>query len=275
MRKHIVSIFIMMLLFFGTFASALEFDVERHPNGLPKKTRISGEIKAGDFDKFVAFIQTTSSVTGMPDAMVSLATIELASSGGNVLEAMKIASKLKMFYPLISVEDTCASSCLLLWLAGAQRFVGLAGNPNKTGRIGVHRPTLSADDLQSTPISKLEPIFKQMNSSFKEFVLEQGLPISIYERLIATSSTEIYWLNNDDLRLIGSSPSYFSEKIRASCFKLGEQFFDRGKGDNDKRALVNCMYGLTWTERVLAVDSLLGRSKPTGWDNYKKRLLEP
>lgn len=261
---------ILLALLFGVsnLVHALEFDVaERYPNGLPKITKISGEIVAGDYERFLEYVTKPSAVTGFPVGHLSLALITLNSSGGNVLEAMKIATQLKAFYPLISAEGDCTSACLLLWMAGAQRHVGLKGG---NGRIGVHRPTLPEDVTKRIPVKKLEELYKRMTIDFKAFVLEQGLPQSIYERLIATSSSEIYWLTKDDIRLIGSSPPYFSEKVLASCGKLMQQM--SGSQDAGKKT-VECINDLTSKERIRAIDELLGSRKPRGWAEYKERLL--
>lgn len=268
--KKIIANFAIFFIFLSTSSvvQALEFEtIERYPNGLAKTTRISGEIKVGDYEKFIKFLNLPSPVLGVPDSFMGMALIQLESNGGNVLEAMKIATKLKTIMPLINVEGNCTSSCLLLWMSGSQRFVGLQKN---SGRIGIHRPTLPAEELRKLSNHKTELLYKEMNAKFKDFVLEQGLPLSIYEKLIATSSQEIYWLNESELKLIGSSPPYFVEKIFASCLNK-----------NDPRYMVNnandggkCIFKLSSKDRILAVDALLYKPNSEKLNFILKKILE-
>jgi len=269
-KKLLLTLFTVVTLAWTPLAFPLDFEIiERNQDGLASAVKISGEIQSGDYEKFLAFVRKPSPITGYPDSIHSLSRIILSSNGGNVVEAMKIASSLKQFYPLIDVEDTCASSCVLLWLSGAQRHVGLR---SKEGRIGIHRPTLPAEDIKKIPVKELEGIFREMNSSFKNFVLEQGLPLSIYERLLATDSSEMYWLTKEDLRLIGSSPAYFMEKMKTTCLPIAGRYYE-DKNDANLQALKKCNSDLTLNERLLAVDSLLGKNKPVGWSEYMKGLM--
>ena len=268
MRTSVASVVAVLAMLFANIAHALDFEViARYPNGIAKKVRISGEIRRGDYEKFLKFIKTPSPVTGLPDSYLSLSLIELNSSGGSVLEAMKIASKLKLFYPLIDVEENCASSCLLLWLSGAQRYTNLYGHG---GRIGIHRPTLPPESLKEMGVKKAEEVFKEFNKSFRDFVLEQGLPQSLYEKLIATNSTEIYWLNQSDLDLIGSSPPYFTELMLAKCLNHNDP--EQNKMTPSEAA--TCIFKLRGDEAFLALDGLLGSDKPPGWDRFKKAYLK-
>ena len=268
--KKIIANFAILFIFLSTSSvvQALEFEtIERFPNGLAKITRISGEIQVGDYEKFVRFLNVNSPVIGVPDSFLGMARIQLESNGGNVLEAMKIATKLKTLMPLINVEGNCVSSCLLLWMSGSQRFVGLQQN---NGRIGIHRPTLPAEELRKLSNQKAESLYKDMNSRFKEFVLEQGLPLSIYEKLIATSSLEVYWLNESELKLIGSSPPYFVEKIFASCLNKNDAKYM----SNNSLDMAKCVSKLSSKDRILAVDALLYKPKSEKWNFILKSNLE-
>lgn len=248
---------------YATPVMALEFDfIERFENGWPKKTRISGNIQKGDYDKFIEFVRRQPKA-----AFIGLAVIEFSSNGGDVAEAMRIAVKLKQFYPSVFVKGSCASSCSLLWLAGASRHAITSGG----GRVGLHRPTLSAEELRKTPVAVLDDRFKKFNRTFKDFVLEQGLPSTLYDRLLATGSTEMYWLSEADLDLIGISPPYFAEKVNAICGREFERY-RASASEADMRIYNECYYGIARKERIAAVDSILGKTIDHEWENAKKLL---
>lgn len=160
---------------------------------LPKKLKMSGEIAQGDYKKLYYYLKDNSPRS----AFLGLGQAELDSPGGNIKEAMKIATLLKKIYPFVYVNNTCASSCLLLWLSGSQRHIG------ENGKIGIHRPTFSKEYYEATTLEETKDDYEKVSIEFKNFVLDQGLPLSIYEKLIATNSQSILFLNANDIALIG------------------------------------------------------------------------
>jgi hypothetical protein len=246
------------------------------PNGIPKKTKITGDIQVGDYEKFIAFIKKPSPTTGFPDAMFSLSRIELSGTSGSFTEAIKIASLLKKFNPLVDVEETCSGPCFLLWLSGAQRHVGLkslevGGAPS--GRIGVNGAVLTSTESQQVKADHLDEVVKNLGLSYRTFTLEQGLPASVLDRLSALAVADTLWLKAQDLQLIGSSPPHFAEKVRATCYGMESQVKE-SETDTGLKVLARCVNGLNLNEQIVAVDAVLGPEKPSGWDFYKRRLLE-
>jgi hypothetical protein len=220
-------------LFFNFVASAsfaIQIDViERSGDGAAQKIKISGEIQQGDNEKLVNFIRTNPM-----DALTG--KIYLSSNGGDVREAMKLAQTLKRIYKIIIVDDVCASSCLLLYLSGGMRIV------NK-GRLGVHRPYFKNAYFDQLPLVKAEVEYKKMERDFYDFVTSQGLPRSIYEKLLATPSTEVYWLTSNDLALIGMSPPYLEEKIIAACGAVPKNL-------TDMDAYIKCQRGVIFPHSI-------------------------
>lgn len=179
----------------------------------PGVIRISGEIKKGDH-KILLRILTP----GSPAAFVGYTGVyELDSPGGSIEEAMLMADVLKDIYPIVSVKGICASSCVLLYLAGAIRSVDVQG------RVGVHRPYFDKQYFASLPASKAQKEYGELEDKFRAYLVMQGLPQSIIEKLMATSSKNIYWLNDQELGLIGWAPPYFDELIFAKCAPYIEQ----------------------------------------------------
>ena len=86
--------------------------------------QISGKIETGDAAQFG---QIASSVTG-PTAVV------LSGNGGIVIEGLKIGEAVheRQFDTAVLNGNQCASSCGLIWLAGAKRYLGVQA------RVGFH-----------------------------------------------------------------------------------------------------------------------------------------
>lgn len=229
-------------------ASALEFSYSsRFPDepgsnlvGVARQVTLSGTIESGDTDKFISFLRAD-----LTDAHFALMSIRLESPGGNVIEAMRLALFLKAFYPDIGVSGTCASSCLLLWLSGGVHYP-----PEEPSRIGIHRPYFDPNRFSKLSLREAESRYAKLADDFKAFVLSQGLPPSIYEKLIATSSKDIYWLTTTDLGLIGVAAPAYDERYKSECGKL------------EGRPRTKCRNTMLGPERKDALEKLKELSEP-------------
>ena len=101
--------------------------------------KLSGTIVAGDIDRFTnTFSELLQRNYG--DRMTKplpadfTVTVHLNSEGGVLGDAIKIGAVVKKlgFDTYVADSVTCASSCGLIWLAGAKRYVGTKGH------IGFH-----------------------------------------------------------------------------------------------------------------------------------------
>jgi hypothetical protein len=104
----------------------------------------------------------------------------------------------------------CTSACFLIWSSGLTRD----GN-----YIGVHR--FYFDPLMYGALSAQEAKaqYDREMAGFKQFLLEREVPISIIEKLFATDSMSMYYLNQGELKLMQSVP-YLEELNRARCGEL-------------------------------------------------------
>ena len=123
---------------------------------------LEGKIVRGDYDKLRSFLGTKSNFDKISSGVF------LASPGGNIAEAMKIgrlirALRLSTDAPsgrpsgnprfgesLIKPRHLthpktnylCASACFFVYVAGVYR------NPNWVGRMGIHRPHRSKENVK-------------------------------------------------------------------------------------------------------------------------------
>jgi hypothetical protein len=237
------------------FEYTSRFSGQSSLTGTANQITMSGPIVSGDTKRFLEFIQQNPK-----DSWFGLKRIRLDSPGGDVLEAMKLANVLTDLYPSIWVSQgkKCASSCLLLWLAGASRGFDSAGS------VGMHRPRFSKEYEKSLSLKEYQKRYQLMSDNFKTFVRRQGLPESLYERLVATSSDNVYWLTEDDWQLVGTWPPYYAEKLLSTC----------GPIPNGSVAEHNkCEAGLTVREKAEAFDRIVGDRKDAWWAAARARFL--
>lgn len=253
----------LFLMLVTNYSSAMTLEyVEYYGNGrVPKKLKMSGEIVVGDYMKLYGFIKNNKP----SETFFGLDQLELDSPGGNVEEAMEMAILLKKIYPSIYVNNTCASSCLLLWLSGASRHV------EDNGKIGVHRPTFSKDFYKNQSLKETQVSYEKASTEFKAFVLEQGLPLSIYEKLMATSSQIILWLTKEDIELIGNSPAYIDEKLHKMCDEALSQSI-KTDSEEDNAAASECIHSITLDAKIAFYDKLFGKSN-VDWMTVRSALL--
>jgi hypothetical protein len=116
--------------------------------------RITGRFEQGDGDKLRSILAglkaKTGRITGQP-----LATAELSSSGGDLLEGLKVGYLLREFEvaTLVRKGDICLSACAMAFLGGTASRMPPAPLPSRTieigGQVGFHNFTLDAVVVQN------------------------------------------------------------------------------------------------------------------------------
>jgi hypothetical protein len=227
-------------------------DVESHT---VMRLVISGTIEQGDSARLLALARSSP-----VSLYLATGSVLLDSNGGDVREAMRLADTLKSLYPVIGVRPNgkCVSSCLLLWLSGAMRVA-------EPGSIGIHRPYFAPAYFRGLTMTDAESQYEAMSDSFRSFVLRQGLPQSLYEKLLATPSEGVYWLTSQDIRLIGPGPPYFQERLLASCGEL-----ITAQPPRPQESLI-CMQDMLTPDRERAMDQLFGAELNEDWEAYMDR----
>ncbi len=116
--------------------------------------RITGRFESGDGDKLrvmlVGLKTRTARMTSQP-----LAIAELSSSGGDLLEALKVGYLFREFEvaTLVRKGDICLSACAMAFLGGTASRLPPAPLPSRTieigGQLGFHNFTLDATVIQN------------------------------------------------------------------------------------------------------------------------------
>jgi len=170
------------------------------------KILIEGDITVGDFEKL-------QKITN--DHPVRPGTVELASPGGDVAEAIKMGLlvrklRLSTSAPLTSggwaesaklraqefgIKDvernnTCASACFFIYVAGVDRM---------GDTIGIHRPYFDPAVLRKSEGSDVIERSRSVKSIVESYLREMGVPSKYAELMFDTKKDEIRWLTKDEI----------------------------------------------------------------------------
>lgn len=218
--------YIWFLVFF--FISSVAFSSDINYIKSDSYILINGEIKKGDFEKFV---------NATLEGGVRVKYVYLASNGGNVDEALRIGRFIRAIgystkapfampyppkydlkklrplcpkdIPVTKQECTCMSSCVFLYLAGVER---------EGDFLGVHRAFLNHKDLRQLSLENSKRAGEVISAGVNKYLLEMKSPLSLIDKVNANSSGEIEILSNEYVEkyLSGVSPDY-QEWLIAKC----------------------------------------------------------
>jgi hypothetical protein len=162
-------------------------EIERHATG-PASVAISvdGEIVEGDGKAFESVISRTEAQG------YSVSVVLLNSIGGSLFEGIDIARTIRKaaIKTVVASAETCASVCFFAFAAGSTRTV------YSGARVGVHA---AANELgQETPSSSAG------TAAMGRIAEILGLPSAIVARIIATPSSQIFWLTKAHFAEMGA-----------------------------------------------------------------------
>ena len=197
-----VILLLLILLATNSYAADINYKPSRYDNYI--LLHIEGEIVVGDYDKMVNLIRTD------PEYYLNGYVIIVNSNGGNILESIKIANLIKKTFRRIEVSDVCASSCFNIFIGATDRTIG-------DGKLGVHRPYFSKELFTNLKAEEAEKLQNSMMTQVRDFLASCFVPQSILDKMFATPSTKIYWLNKSELAMLGNKSSWYDEYITAKC----------------------------------------------------------
>lgn len=180
---------------------------------------LEGEIRPGDYDRFVTQIQNGGLGT----------ELWLNSPGGDVFEAMKIGRLVRdlrmdthapdragsktfcLTHPKGADLDkcNCASACFLIFVAGVNREGNL---------LGIHRVFPSHDRLRYMTPDDAAVVSEKATNVVSAYLAEMSVPTHFIERLMVIPSNKIEWVSAEDIDryFYGYIPQY-SEWVAAKC----------------------------------------------------------
>jgi hypothetical protein len=160
---------------------------------------LSGDIAQGDADAVEALIGTANANGRL------ISAVRLDSSGGSLAEAVRLGDLIRRakLPTVVAAGSHCVSACFLVFAAGIEKFA------HRDARIGVH----GASDAFGRETARTEAATIAMARIASTF----GVPPSIIGRMVITPAQDIAWLNNEDLRGMGTIITGRTERPTASA----------------------------------------------------------
>jgi hypothetical protein len=231
------------LLLFGLRASGAElFYMDHDPVtdqfvGPVGPLVISGEIVAGDYDSLVAKIIEDE------DRFLTQNKILLASDGGDVTEALRIAKFIKSLYAAVIVGPAtgrCVSACFFIYAAANQREV------DGERLLGINRPYF--DTAAPVAPSDAASVESAGLTQVRAFLKDNAVPTYLVEEMFRRGSNEAYWLSADDARNLGFRSASFTQFLAAKCAwddRIEHEAY-AGKGSfDDLKQMLKCRERVT------------------------------
>ncbi len=149
-----------------------------HDTDRPEILTLEGTIDGRTPDMFQRALERFEGVT----------TLELASNGGSVYDALPLAYFVRRVGLKTDIPGgkNCASACSYLFFAGVGR--------DAEGRLGVHAIAMPSNDLKAGQRA-LGEIFR----AFEDF----GVPSVVHTRMMATPAENMYWFEPAEMIALG------------------------------------------------------------------------
>ena len=241
---------------------------------------IHGEIRPGDYDRFVASLRAWRS--SHPEGL-HIPSVVLASPGGDVREAMRIGRTVRELSLQVLVpsrvpfrdgdpesrvegwptpENFCHSSCFLIYIAGVDRksqalltmrestFEEVFAAPTP---IGIHRPYFNPTFFAGLDSAEARVAYGKMEAEVRDYLRYMGLSERWVETVFRIPSTTVRRLTWDDVREIGERESSWDEWLRATC----DGFSDLLTVFIENREAERCIVRTVAQERVRLVEGFL------------------
>jgi hypothetical protein len=213
MRKAFL--FLLVGLFFVADVEAADIRLARSLSGTPLPgITVEGALAPGDYQKLVALALSSRGAH----------TVWLASPGGNLSEALRMGRFIRSLGftvtapsssdgPLVALKNrannTCSSSCFLLYAAGVSRQGTL---------LGLHRPSLPADEYFSLGLEGAAAAHRVIREAVAGYLEEMGVPSKYTSLMLSTNASDMVWLSVEDIRndLDGVIAEY-ADHLRDTC----------------------------------------------------------
>jgi len=195
---------------------------------------ISGEIVPGDYD------QLLSKITGDENRFLALNKVILASDGGDVAEALKIAGLIKSLYSEVIVgtlTGRCVSACFFIYAAANQREV------NGERLLGINRPFIA--DAEKAPAPPMDAAIGESRALMRVrgFLRENNVPNYLVEEMFRRASDDAYWLSADDQKNLGFRSQSFNQFLAAKCAwndQIERETFSGKRSIDDLKQMMRC-----------------------------------
>ena len=200
---------------------------------------LSGEIVPGDLTRIVKAVSS-------PKKFPKYFTLD--SNGGDIIEAMKIGHFIRETASGTLINKTCSSACVFIFVAG----VSQTALPSSA--IGLHRPYFKPETYSRLSLEEAEDGYAKVRNTTKKYLMDMEVPTALIEKMFSIASDDVYFLSETEKDRLFTSPSAYSEWVRAKCdpptarewelfklkgFNVFEQFDDPPQSDQEYVAFIS------------------------------------
>lgn len=206
---------------------------------------LSGEITTGDYAALL------TKILGDESRFLAQNKIILASDGGDVAEALKIAQLVKSLHSRLSVgplTGRCVSACFYIYAAAAEREV------DGEKLLGINRPfiadTQPAAATETVPAAHatIAPVETRALTQVRAFLQDNAVPGYLVDEMFRHASDDAYWLSADDEKNLGSRSQSFKRFLAEKCAwdeKIEREVYAGKRPVDELKRLLKCKDGAT------------------------------
>jgi ATP-dependent protease ClpP protease subunit len=217
---------------------------------------LSGEIAPGDYDRLL------SKILEDQDRFLAQNKIILASDGGDVAEALKIAGLVKALVAGIIVgplTGRCVSACFFIYAAAGQR------EADGDRLIGINRPYLVDSESFPGTAPDVATVESKALTQVRVFLRENAVPDYLVDEMFRRASDDAYWLSADDEKNLGYRSQWFIQFLTAKCAwddKIEREAYAGKRSIDDLKQMLKCRERVTQDAAHQALLSALSQKPP-------------
>ena len=181
----------------------------------PVSILIKGQIQAGDFEKFQAFLLQPGRLKAYTNY------VWLDSTGGNLAEAMKFANLFEKSSASVVVgpDGKCYSACFMMFASGVDRWL------YAFGELGVHQVSVSF--LANLPVLGKDArngLLQAVTNNASAYLAVQGIPQTLVTKMQETPASDMFIINTLMVKREGwqrtmALQPQFLEAVEQTCGK--------------------------------------------------------
>lgn len=263
-------VFIFPIFFYSVRVSAADFSID----SLGVSVRIKGDLVSGDAERLASVYLGVKPMAGFyfyPRA------IYLDSAGGDVLEAIKMADLIKYLGVSVATppdaEGVCASSCFLLYVSAIERaatgidILRLHGGKGYLGPVGIHRPYIKNPSGGPAAAQRQEQIMAEMRA----YLSKANVGGVLIDKMMSHASNDIYWLTEEDLRMIGTFSPGVEEQVISRCgysAKKEANMSAREYIKSSESGMISCVRSYVFQTYTPLLESVVNRMRK-GWRPWR------
>ncbi len=147
--------------------------------------RITGQIEIGDLRKLQDLLWTADGMR----AFSSTGTFILDSSGGRVVEALKIAQIVELGFgtTVVPAGSKCYSACFLVFAAGSYRSAG------EGAALGVHQVAMAKSSPKDAASAAS---LLRVGTGVASYLKSRGIPHQVIDKMNSTPASDMFAFGN-------------------------------------------------------------------------------